>query len=101
VAPGIFAAAVKLETDAWRIDGLDVPSGNVPTTGRWTWLKSLANDPDGKPIADRLNKTRVAQRIADMKQDTDPGTMPTLLIEPSLRQAVSDLHGQITKTLNS
>jgi predicted ATP-binding protein involved in virulence len=101
VAPGIFAAAVKLEIDAWGIEGLDVPIGSVPKTGRWTWLKSLANDPDGKPIADRLNKTRVAQRIVDMKQQSDPGTVPTLLIEPSLRHAVSDLHGQITKTLNS
>lgn len=98
VAAGVFRDAVKAEIDTWAIDGLSLDDG-VPDVGRWNWLKQQGLDANGRPIADRLSKVRVAQRIVDQRSPKQPDDPPNALLEPSLRDSLRQLHEQIVTAL--
>ena len=99
VAPEVFLAAVRAEVETWGVEGLTLDDP-VPKVGRWNWLRNQGSDADGNPIADRLSKVRVAQRIVDQRLPEKENDPPKPLVEPSLRESLRTLHQKIVEALD-
>lgn len=97
VSEDVFLAAIRTEVETWAIQGLDLDDP-PPTVGRWQWLRSRGSDSNDGPIADRLNKVRVAQRIVDQRRDS-PTDAPELLVDQSVREPLLALHRDIVAAL--
>lgn len=98
VPADVFVAAVQAELETWAIQGLSL-DGAVPEIGRWNWLKDQGSDDDGDPIADRLSKVRVAQRVVDLRMPEQIGDPARQLVDPSLRGEMNALQKSIVAAL--
>lgn len=99
VSADVFLAAIQVELQTWAIEDLHLDDP-VPDVGRWNWLKKQGSDADGNPVAERLSKVRVAQRIVDQRQPEKVSDPPKSLVEPSVREALLTLHQKIVEALD-
>jgi hypothetical protein len=97
VRADLFADAVNQELDTWGLGPMRVDAGQIPPTGRWSWL--LAEGASTSTPTDKLSKARVAQRMVDAGRDNELGPEAAPRLDPTVNRGLRALHEAFVSAL--